>query len=84
MEVAEAALGAIKKLRENACSEEDDEDDEEDVDARYNIFFTSLGHLRSCSVDLIVVLNNKSDELVKDLSLNLEVLKLTWEHDFSR
>ena len=55
-----------------------------DADARYNIFFTSLGHLHSRSVDLIVVLNNKSDELVKDLSLNLEVLKLTWEHDFSR
>ena len=31
-----------------------------------------------------MVLNSKSDELVKDLSLTLEQLKLTWEHeDFS-
>ena len=83
--LAEAALDAIKKLRENenAGSEEDDENDDEDddADARYNIFFNSFGHLRSRNVELIMVLNSKSDELVKDLSLTLEQLKLTWEHE---
>jgi hypothetical protein len=87
--LAEAALDAIKKLRKNGKDNENDDEnveegEEEDADSRYNIFFNSFGHLRSRNVELIMALISKSDELVEDLSLTLEQLKVTWEHeDFS-
>jgi len=84
LEVAEAALGGIEEIRGNRRTvPSEDDDDECGGNDAYSVFFNAFSDLRSRSVNLIMTLSNNSDRLVDDTSLTREVLKITWENDFS-
>ena len=76
LELAEAALDAIDSIQKVEGKDRNNEEVS-------STFFKAFDHLRSRNVDLIMFLSSNSDLLVSDKSLNLDTLKMTWEHNFN-